>query len=102
MAKRINKAQLENIKRPYLIVHRAKAAEQIQCQIEKGRALLNIKINNEQDLENARSQYRKWSDYNAELLRRIVDTDDLVNDYYPGVISGFWGPTSLHERVQGF
>jgi predicted nucleotide-binding protein len=81
---------------------RVEAENRIQTQIEKGKQLLQLPIGNEAELDKAQAEWKKWSDYNAELLKRVVDTDELVGAYYPGggVIS--LRPRSLGERVREF
>lgn len=88
-------------KRPTLQVPRSEAETRIREQIDKGQKLLGLQIRNDAELEQARNEKRKWSDFNAEILRRIVDTDALVNDYYPGggVIS-MGGRASLSVRAE--
>ena len=97
------KRQPTEPKRATLQVSRSKAEARIREQIEKGQKLLELRIGNSAELEQARNERRKWSDYNAELLKRIVDTDELVNDYYP---SAAWawvgGRVSLSEKVKEF
>ena len=89
--------------RTTLIVSLSEAQARISEQIEKGRRLLELSIRNEVELKQARNEESKWSDYNIELLRRIVDTDDLVSDYLPGflgVVPSRRVPFTAH--VQGF
>lgn len=65
----------------------------------KGQKLLELQIGNNVELEQARNEEKKWSDFNAELLKRIMDTDELVNDYYSGDII-FLPVRSVTLRVQ--
>ncbi len=44
--------------------------DKIQDRIQKGLLLLQKSINNNSDLELFNADYRKWSDFNAELLKR--------------------------------
>lgn len=100
MARKSSKPQIT--KRPTLQMSRAEAESRIQAQVERGKQLLELQIRSKEDLESARAEERKWSDFNAELLRRIVDTDELVGDYYPagGLLST--GPVSLPSEVRDF
>jgi len=61
-----------------------------------------LKVRNKADLEEARAEKRKWSDYNKELLRRIVDTEDLVRDYDPGVGIIAFGAVPLQVEIHHF
>jgi predicted nucleotide-binding protein len=84
-----------------LQVPRSEAEARICDQIAKGNKLLELQIRDNADLERARNEKKKWSDFNAEILRRIVDTDDLVNDYYPaGGFVSLGGRTPLSARAQ--
>lgn len=87
--------------RSTLQVPRPEAEARIRERIEKGRRLLELPIRNEAELEQARNGRKKWSDFNAELLRRIVDTDQLVNDYYPASFS-LGMPSSFSAQVADF
>ena len=82
---------------------RVEAARRIGAQIEKGKELLSRKIGDERELENARHAMYAWTDYNEELLKRIVDTDELVKGYrLLGIYGGSTGPTSFREEVEEF
>jgi predicted nucleotide-binding protein len=87
--------------RTMLLVPLDKARAQIRERIEKGRELLELPIKNEVELKHARNEEGKWSDFNAELLKRIVDTDELVHDYYPASIS-LGSPRSFPAQVNEF
>jgi predicted nucleotide-binding protein len=88
--------------RSTLMMPRAEAQSRIDAQVQKGKKLLELQIRTNGELEQARAERDKWSAYNAELLKRMVDTDDLVNAYYPpyGIIS--FGDESLAEEVKDF
>ncbi len=82
MARKTTRPQSE-VKRPTLQMPLEEAKNRIRDRIEEGRQLLQRQIGNEAALDDARVKRDQWSDYNADLLRRIVDTEDLVRDYYP-------------------
>jgi len=98
------KRQPTEPKRATLQMSRSEAEARIREQIEKGQKLPELRIGNSAELEQARNEKRKWSDFNAELLRRIVDTDELVNDYYPPAYAFVsWGePTPFAAQVEEF
>lgn len=98
------KQQRAEPKRAALQVPRSEAEARIRERIEKVQSLLELQISNSAELEQARSEKRKWSDFNAALLRRIVDTDELVNDYYPSAGIGFLPlePVPLATLVKEF
>ena len=82
---------------------RAEAAKRIEAQIEKGKELLSRKIEDETELEDARHAMYDWTDYNEELLKRIVDTDELVKGYRPiGIGGGPGGPIPIGKEIEEF
>ena len=96
------KQQPTEPKRATLQMPRPEAEARIRKQIEKGQELLELRIGNSAELEQARNEKRKWSDFNAELLRRIVDTDELVNDYYYYNETSGWHYSAHHEPTALF
>jgi predicted nucleotide-binding protein len=96
------KRQSTEPKRATLQVPRSEAEARIREQIEKGKRLLELQIRNKAELKQARSERTKWSDFNAELLKRIVDTDDLLDDYYPGFGVLSLGPIPFVAEVEEF
>jgi predicted nucleotide-binding protein len=80
---------------------RREAEGRLQAQIEKGKQLLQLQIRTQPELDGAEGQQAKWSAYNRELLRRMVDTEDLVNDYHPGGTISL-GRGSLQTEIQFF
>lgn len=98
------KQQPTEPKRATLQVPRSEAEARIRERIEEGKTLLILPISNNAELERARNEKKKWSDFNAELLKRIVDTDDLFHDYYPPVSHSSLSmrPVSLDIQVEEF
>lgn len=66
---------------PSLIVPRTDAESKIFKRVSSGNKLLGLSIHNEKDLEAAKSQRKKWNDYNEELLRRLFNSEIFVEDY---------------------
>ena len=64
-------------RRAMLQIPRVEAAKRIEAQIERGNELLSRKIEDETELEDSYHAMYIWTDYNEELLKRIVDTDEL-------------------------
>ena len=56
---------------------RAKLAELVA----KGKELLAKPIQNQQQLDEVRHDYRLWDDFNAEYLGRSFTTDELQQEY---------------------
>jgi hypothetical protein len=54
-----------------LTVSREEARTKIGQPIEKGRALLNIEVRTEAELDKTRADKSRWADYTKELLRRL-------------------------------
>lgn len=64
-----------------LIVPADEASEKLGARIEKGRELRERQIRSDEELETARTDYRKWDDYNTELLRQLFNTPELADQY---------------------
>ena len=67
---------------PKLRVSREEAHQQIEEQIEKGQQLHAQQINSDGELEEARRESRKWSDYNKTLLLKLFDNTSIAEDAY--------------------
>ncbi|STI24822.1 Uncharacterised protein [Escherichia coli] len=80
-----------------LIISRDDMKDKIQDRIQKGLLLLQKSINNNSDLELFNADYRKWSDFNAELLKRSFTNDDFKEEYEGGA----FGVISLYETSLG-
>lgn len=55
------------------------ARQKIQARIEKGQQLRALYIRSENELEKARAECKKWSEYNKQLLLRLF-TDSSIAD----------------------
>jgi len=86
-----------------LVIPRAEAEKKISAQIEVGKELRARPISSAADLERAREDRTRWSARSSEVLRRIVDSASLVEEYvqWYGTVS-FLGETSLAEDVAEF
>ena len=67
---------------PKLRVSREEARQKIQMQIEKGQQLRDQSIDSDDELEEARAESRKWSDYNKTLLLKLFDNTSIAEDDY--------------------
>ena len=56
---------------PSLVESRESARQKIKAQIVKGQELRNQKIHSEDELEKARAESKKWSEYTNQLLLRL-------------------------------
>ncbi|MYE88678.1 DNA-binding protein [Candidatus Poribacteria bacterium] len=71
---------------PKLLVSREEAYQKIQVQIEKGQQLrdqrLDYRLDSYEELEEARTESKKWSRYNEILFTRLFDKTSITeNDY---------------------
>jgi len=98
---------------PKLTVPRLEAEDKIKVQINKGKDIKKIDINNTSDIDCVETSYNKWSNYNKELLQRLFNNEIIKDEYeksFPmtGISANPFGggPTPgqkierLHERIQ--
>lgn len=83
-----------------LLVPRDEARARIQERQSKGLEIRREQIGSLEDYERVRAEYRKWDDFNTELLKRIFSTEEFSKeyDYWGGGIMAI-GPTSLGEDI---
>ena len=67
---------------PKLRVSEKEARQKIEAQIEKGQQLRNKEISSDDELEKARAEIEKWSDYNKTLLLRLFDNTSIAESEY--------------------
>ena len=101
MSRTTERLLADSVPRPVLLIPRAEAEDRIQAQIEIGRLLFQREIASAAELQEARAELRKWSDYNSQLLRQIADTDELMRDYRGGAIA-VGGFVSFSRQVADF
>lgn len=87
---------------PELRVPHEDASQRLADQIEKGQALLKRQIRSQQDIKSAKDEYRNWSDFNEELLRRLFTTAKLAEEYtwWGGIASVPLYPSSPQEQLE--
>lgn len=85
-----------------LLISIDEAEKLINDRINLGQELVNAQIFSEVHLEQTRPKYYEWSSYNAELLKRIFNTDELSNEYssFIGAFSSSY--TTLQEDIEEF
>jgi hypothetical protein len=66
---------------PELRVPPEMAANQINDRIAKGRSIHKREVRTEPDLEECEKEYRTWTAYNAELLKRLFTSDKYQEEY---------------------
>ncbi|EMV1930711.1 TPA: nucleotide-binding protein [Escherichia coli] len=83
-----------------LIISREDMKNKIQERIQKGLSLYQRSINNSSDLDDFDAEYRKWSDFNAELLKRSFTNEDFKTEYDGnGYIGSFLMDPSLGQQI---
>ncbi len=85
-----------------LIISKDEAILKLKERIVKGKELLGFPIINELQLEEAKKEYRKWNDYNHELLQRIFSTSEEAEKYNKPVRYVFGMNPSFSEKVNDF
>jgi len=70
-----------NLRAPNLIIPRTEAESKIYDRIKSGKKLLGLSINHENDLEAAKAHRKKWNDYNETLLKRLFDSEAVLEEY---------------------
>jgi len=96
------RGQTPKPKHATLQMPRAEVESRLNVQIKKGRALLAREIATKSELESARKDMWAWSEYNEDLLSRIVDTDELRKSYASCLFIGLMGRTTLREDVDEY
>lgn len=72
-----------------LAVPREEARQRLVERIELGQQLAKEQINTAEALDESKNAYRKWSDFNAELLKQLFTTDALSKEY------SWWGMAAI-------
>jgi predicted nucleotide-binding protein len=67
--------------RTNLAMSRKEAEEKIAVQIQEGNQIGNFSIESSESLRKVRSQYYKWNDFNATLLEKMFDSNEISNKY---------------------
>lgn len=64
-----------------LAVPRKEAEDRLNDRVEEGKEILNLSIASEQDLDQAKRAFNKWSEYNARLLEFIFSDPSEAGKY---------------------
>jgi hypothetical protein len=83
-----------------LVVPRNEAREKIHLQIAQGTEILNQQIRNEADANLLSRNYRKWNDYNKELLRVLFSGNRMLEDYDRHTLVSFQMGGGLGEQIR--
>ncbi len=79
-----------------------KIRNRIDERVKLGKAILSIPIDSRSSVEDARKEYRKWSSYNAEMLRQVASNDELSSEYTWWGVSAIGGRLPLANDVEEF
>ena len=87
-----------------LAAARDEAEQKITDRIAKGREIRETPINILQELDSVKKSYRKWNDFNVELLKRLFTNDDLSHkfDQWAGSMVISMGEKYLDEEISDF
>ena len=83
------------------------AANKIQQQIDKGEALYEEELITQRELDESERNYRRWNDYNIELLKRLFSTHDESKCYtrfpraFPMSNAALSARISIHKKHIG-
>ena len=87
---------------PNLKVSRGEAEKLLKSQIDKGRQILELPIQSNEELEKAQAEYLKWNDYNTDLLRKIFDSPEVSQMYSKVGVGIFYIHPSFDQRIGEF
>ena len=93
-----------------LTISRDEATSRIEDRIVKGTELKSALVNTQESYESSKKEYRLWDDYNEEMLKRIVTTDEISEEYSHWIsvpVNVMRTPSlgeqikNLHNRIDG-
>jgi predicted nucleotide-binding protein len=76
------------------------AKERLRDRIERGQAIAAITISTQDTYDSCDADYKKWDDFNKEMLRQMFSSDQLATEYdwYGGGMISL-GVPSLSEKI---
>lgn len=101
--RRISQGFHEPPPEPELVVRRAEASAKIQERIHIGKEIRQRRIDTADQLEAARRDRRRWSDFTAQLLTQLFTTHAVADDFlaFHGGQALPW-PPSLYDELESF
>lgn len=76
------KSKIENKKEASsLLISKSETKEKLKKRLEEGIEIKNTAVQSEQELDVVRQKYKKWSDFNVELLSRIFNNESIAIEY---------------------
>src|SRR5690242_8291145 len=85
--------------RSTLLIPREEALAKLQNQVQEGMALYETPINSPEALAYVKEHKIIWSAVNEELLKQIVDNDELYNSYHKNQVSATWSGKTSQEFI---
>ena len=83
-----------------LTVARSEARDRINTQIAKGKQILSQQLNNQADVALLQGNYKKWNDFNIELLRFLFSGDRFWKEYDMHGLVSFVTGGGIHEDIR--
>jgi hypothetical protein len=85
-----------------LRISRCTAESRLIDRIQKGNDLKNIRVNSWEELKSVESNYKKWNDFNKELLKKIFTSSEIADEYSQEFFFAFGTqqPPSLAEETE--
>lgn len=77
----MNKKNITEPGKTVLLIPLEKAREKLGKRLQDGKHIKDTNIHSEDDFKNLKSNYKKWSDYNLELLKRIFANVIISKEY---------------------
>ncbi len=88
---------------PILTIALVEAQRLIADQLERGRQIRERQIGDRSSLAAAKDAYNNWVDYNRDLLRRILTTDEPSDEFARSIhLMYVLGDTTLGEDIEEF
>jgi predicted nucleotide-binding protein len=87
---------------PLLLVSREEAFEKISKRIELGNQIKVDNISTKEELEEARSRFYTWNEFNEELLSRMFDNSSIKDGYRKSFGIGYLYEPSVAVLVKDF
>ncbi len=84
---------------PTLKVSLEAATNELDNRIHLGNELLKVSITSKSQLDEERSKYYKWNDYNITLLIKLFDNNVISDEYSMGIGFAIIGTSSIRKDI---
>lgn len=68
---------------PRLNAPSKEATDQLSARIEEGKKLRNLQMNSDDEMNSAHAQFKKWDEYNCDLIQRLFEMRPENPLYHP-------------------